>query len=147
MKSESGVTLSSLIIYVIAMSIIIGTIAVITNYFYGNINGLTNRTKASKQYTEFNSYFVNEVNKKGNTVLTNLLNADDEIKIVFSSGNKFTFVKNAGSENGAIYFNKIKICKEVTSCSFSVSGENNIIEVTMQINGKTFKNEYTIQND
>lgn len=147
MKSEKGVTLSSLIIYVIAMSIIIGTIAAITNYFYGNINGLTNRTEGSKQYTKFNSYFLNEVNKKENEVLTDLLNANDEIKIVFSSGNKFTFIKKSGSEHGAIYYNKIKICKDVTSCTFGFDEENNKISVTMQINGKTFKNEYTMQND
>lgn len=141
MKSEKGVTLSSLIIYVIAMSIIIGTIAAITNYFYGNINGLTNRTEGSKQYTEFNSYFVNEVNKKDNSVLTELLNSNGETKIIFSSGNQFKFTE------GAIYFNKIKICKEVTSCTFEFDEETNKITVTMQINGKTFKNEYTMQND
>lgn len=141
MKSEKGVTLSSLIIYVIAMSIIIGTIAAITNYFYGNINGLTDRTEGSKQYTEFNSYFVNEVNKRGNIVLTDLLNSNGETKIVFSSGNQFKFVESA------IYFNKIKICKDVTSCSFVFDEQTNKITVTMQINGKTFKNDYILQND
>lgn len=141
MKSQKGVTLSSLIIYVIAMSIIIGTIAAITNYFYGNLNSLTNRTEGSKQYTTFNSYFVSEVNKKDNVVLTDLLNADGETKIVFSSGNQFLFTSNS------VYFNKIKICKEVTSCTFGFDEENNKISVTMQISGKTFKNEYTMQNN
>lgn len=141
MKSQKGVTLSSLIIYVIAMSIIIGTIAAITNYFYGNLNSLTNRTEGSKQYTTFNSYFVSEVNKKDNVVLTDLLNADGETKIAFSSGNQFLFTSNS------VYFNKIKICKEVTSCTFGFDEENNKISVTMQISGKTFKNEYTMQNN
>lgn len=51
MKSQKGVTLTSLIIYVIAMSIVVGTVAAITNFYYGNINGLSNRTSSSKQYT------------------------------------------------------------------------------------------------
>ena len=143
MKSEKGVTLSSLIIYVIAMSIIIGSIAAITNYFYGNINFLTSRTEASKQYTEFNSYFINEVNKKDNTVLTELLNQENKDIIVFSSANQFKYIDGTGS----IYFNKIKICKDVTSCTFEYNESTNKITVTMQINGKTFKNEYTMQND
>ncbi len=141
MKSEKGVTLSSLIIYVIAMSIIVGTVAAITSYFYENINGLTSRTEASKQYTEFNSYFVNEVNKKDNSVLTELLNTETKDIIVFSSGNQFKFDKNG------IYFNKIKICKDVTSCTFEYDEPTNKITVTIQIKGKKFKNEYTMQND
>ena len=42
MKSEKGVTLSSLIIYVIAMVIVVSIIAVMTKYFYGNVNKLSN---------------------------------------------------------------------------------------------------------
>ena len=141
MKSQNGVTLSSLIIYVIAMSIVVATIATLTNYFYGNINGISNRTAASKEYTEFNSYFINEVNNKENFVLTEQMNTQNDTKIVFSSGNQFLFVGNA------IYFNKTKICKEVTSCRFSYDSETNIITVTIQINGKTFNNVYTMQKD
>lgn len=141
MKSEKGVTLSSLIVYVIAMSIIVGTVAAITSYFYGNINGLTSRTEISKQYTEFNSYFVNEVNKNDNSVLTELLNTEEKDIIAFSSGNQFKF-----AENG-IYFNKIKICKDVNSCTFEYDEPTNKITVTMQINGKKLTNEYTMQND
>lgn len=138
MKSEKGVTLSSLIIYVIAMSIIVGTVAGITNYFYGNINSLTTRTKSSKEYTKFNSYFINEINKTDNSVI----NVDDTT-IVFSSGNQFKFV----NANAGVYFNKIKICKDVTSLTFGYDETTKEITVTMQINGKTFINEYTMQND
>ena len=141
MKSEKGVTLSSLIIYVIAMSIVIATIATLTNYFYGNINGLNIRTNASKEYTTFNSYFVNEINTKDNYVLTNLLDTTNNDIIVFSSGNQFKITNNA------IYFNKIKICKDVTSGTFVYDESSNKITVTMQISGKTFKNEYSLQKD
>lgn len=140
MKSEKGVTLTSLIIYIIAFSIIIGTTATITHYFYNNIDGLTSRTEASKQYTEFNSYFVNEVNKKDNSILTEVSSGENN-RIVFSSRNQFKYTDNG------IYFNKIKICKDVTSCTFEYDETNNKITVTMQINGKTFKNEYTMQNN
>ncbi len=138
MKSEKGVTLSSLIIYVIAMSIIVGTVAGITNYFYGNINSLTTRTESSKEYTKFNSYFVNEVNKKDNYFIQDV---SDNTTMVFSSGNQFKFAE------GGIYYNRIKICKDVTSCTFDYDETSKKITVTIQINGKTFKNEYTMLND
>ena len=38
MKSEKGVSLVSLIIYLIAMTITVGIVARISNYFYRNIN-------------------------------------------------------------------------------------------------------------
>lgn len=143
MKSEKGVTLSSLIIYVIAMSIVIATIATITGYFYGNINGLTERTSASKEYTTFNSYFVNEINTNGNEVINLLdIKANNTAKgIVFTSGNQFLLQGNA------IYFNKIKICKKVNDCTFAFDETNRKITVTLQIAGKTFNNEYTLQKD
>lgn len=140
MKSEKGVTLTSLIIYVIAMSIIIATVATITNYYYGNIKGLSKRTEVSKEYTKFSSYLINEINEKNNHVLTEMLDSNKE-KIIFSNGNQFLYTNNA------IYFNKIKICKDVTSCQFEYDESNNKIKVTIQFNGKTFKNEYTMQND
>lgn len=138
MKSENGVTLTSLIVYIIAMSIIIAVIATITNYYYGNINGLTDRTAITKEYTQFNSYFTNEINKKDNSVLTNLANTDGTV-IAFSSGNQFTYLANS------IYFNKVKICKDVTGCRFSYDSETKKIKVTIQFDGKTFDNEYTMQ--
>ena len=140
MKSEKGVTMTSVILYIIAMSIIVGTVATITNYYYGNINSITNRTQASKEFTEFNSYFTKEINTKGNTVLTNLLSNTNDV-IVFSSGNQFKYVSNS------IYFNKILICENVRNCSFVYDDTNNKITVTIQFNGKTYTNEYTLRND
>ncbi|MBR3162711.1 MAG: hypothetical protein IKF17_01245 [Clostridia bacterium] len=138
MKSQKGVTLTSLIIYVIAMSIVVGTVAAITNFYYGNINGLSNRTSSSKQYTQFNSYFVNEVNTKGNNVVAN---ASNGTKVVFTSGNQITYLSNA------IYYNKIKICNNVTSCQFTIDNNSNTVSVNMVIGGKGFQNVYSLQNN
>ena len=38
MKSEKGVTLTSLIVYVIGMVMVISIVSVLTTYFYKNIN-------------------------------------------------------------------------------------------------------------
>ena len=142
MKSQKGITLSSLTIYVIAMVIVVATIATITNYFYRNINGLSNKTNASKEYTSFSSYFVSEVNNRENAVLKV---SDDKSEIIFSSGNQFKYTKKDGSSTGIVYFNKAIICREVESCQFSFDKDRNTVDVTMKISGKTFNNVYTLQ--
>ena len=141
MRQEKGVTLSSLIVYVIGMSIIIASVATLTKYFYSNINTLTTRTNASKEFTSFNSYFINETNTRGIKVYTNLLNTQDNSIIVFSDGNQFKFAGNA------IYLNKIKICKDVNSCEFIYNENTNKITVNLRISNKNFNNEYALQND
>ena len=58
MKSEKGVTLISLTIYIIVMSIVVGIIAVISGIFFKNINDLE-ETNPLEEYTNFNTYFSN----------------------------------------------------------------------------------------
>ena len=69
MKSEKGITLISIIVYVIAMLLIVTIITILTSYFFFflDINSLTE--DFNKQYTSFNVYFSEEVNKKGNKIL------------------------------------------------------------------------------
>ena len=135
MKSENGVTLTSLIIYVIAMVIVVGITATLTNYFYGNIEMLTNRTQSSKEYTAFNSYFTDDINKKDNKIL-----ADESTnnKIVFSNGNQYTYL------SGKIYYNKILICRDVSSCNFIYNDSTKDVTVNMTISGKSYTNTYKI---
>ena len=143
MKSQNGITLASLTIYVIAMVIVVATIATITNYFYGNINDLSTKTDASKEYMSFSSYFVNEVNNKENAVIKV---SEDNSEIIFSSGNQFKYVKKNDSSSGIVYYNKTIICKDVKTCQFSFNKDNNTVGVTMNISGKAFNNVYTLQN-
>ena len=54
MKSNKGITITSLVIYVIAMSIVVATIATLTSYFYSNMDELDSDTNSSIAYTEIN---------------------------------------------------------------------------------------------
>ena len=64
MKSEKGVSLVSLIIYLIAMTIAVGIVARISNYFYRNINILDTSLTSSEEFLNFNAYITKEVNIK-----------------------------------------------------------------------------------
>ena len=75
MKSQKGITITSLIIYVTAMSIVIGIVTVISTYFYKNVSTVTENSSEYKEYTKFNSYFIQEINNPNNEV--EKVDADD----------------------------------------------------------------------
>lgn len=120
MKNNRGITLTSLIIYLIGMVIVIGIIATLTSFFYKNINIQDIYYDTTTQYTKFSSIFSDEINTENNFVIDCKTSMDNGIKIsyiIFSSGNQYTF----NSENNSIYKNKIKICENVDDCDFSYS--------------------------
>lgn len=131
MKQNSGLTTTSIIIYVIAMMIVIGIIANITSFFYTNVNGVEENSNHISEITKFHMYFLEETTKKDNAIYQ-----ITDHSISFISGNTFTFQDNS------IYFNHVKICEEVANVQFAKEIKNNktIINVliTMGMN-----NEYT----
>ena len=58
MKSERGVTLTSILIYVIALTVIVLIIGRIITYFYKNINNYTGEDQALSEYIKINSYII-----------------------------------------------------------------------------------------
>lgn len=145
MKSNKGITLASLVIYVIAMSIVVATIATLTSYFYNNVDELNSDTHSAIAYTEFNTYFSKEINTKGNYPL--LLEETSEYIIFSKTGNQYTF------KNGAIYQNQVKICSDIVACTFEVSKTDetteivDIVKVYLKTTGDIeYTNTYKIQN-
>ena len=137
MQSEKGITLVSVIIYVIAMLIIISVITVLTSYFYRNVDINSVSENLSQQCTRFNTYFTEEVNKKGNNILdigeNESTTGDDPQKyIVFSSGNQYTYVP----ANDSIYVNSIKIAENIEDCTFEEITEDNKTKVKVTISGE-----------
>lgn len=137
MKSERGVTLTSIMIYVIALTVAVLIIGRITNYFYKNINYVANDTAANAEYTKFNSYFTDEINIEGNEV-----ELWEENYILFGkSQNQYTF------QSEGIYRGKTKISKNVESCKFSYNEETREITVNLTIYGKDFTTTYTVAKE
>lgn len=114
MKSNKGVTLTSLIIYVIGMTIMVSIIATLTSFFYKNID-IGDINSNTTQYTKFTSILSEEVNKKNNSVIDCQSLTDGVSYIVFSSGNQYTFNKKSNS----VYRNNVKICDNIDTCDFS----------------------------
>lgn len=126
MKSQRGITLTSLVIYIIAMAVIMGIIATITSFFYSNTTDMNESTTNLGEFNKFNVAFLEEVKKQGNSVLKI---ENNNKRIVFTSGTSFTF------QDEGIYQDKIKIANGVTNCQFRVSRqeEKEIVTVIIEI--------------
>ncbi len=157
MRTDKGLTLISVTIYIIVMLMIVAIITVLTSYFYKNIDIRSTNQNLNQQYTKFNSYFIKEVNTKGNKVIDiqspiplkedidTQKNTDKQNYIMFSSGNQYTYIP----ENKGIYMNKVKIAQNITGCTFNMKKEENgKTRITVIMQGDNFKREttYTLVN-
>jgi len=141
MKSEKGVTLSSLGVYIVVILIALITLATITTYFQSNVGEFNTKTTEGLEFDKFNLYFIEEVKKTNNKV--DEVNSS-ETKVVFTSGNTYEF-----SDNSIILNSNIKIAEKISACIFSFStNENNIQSVTvkMTIGETTRTNQYVLSN-
>lgn len=112
MKSQNGITLSSLIIYIIVMIMVIGVMARVSFMFYNNVNKLDNRTVEISKFNNFNTYFIKEIKSPNNGI--------DKIQnnyILFKSGNSFLY------QNHNIYYNDLMIVDNVKNLVFTKETE------------------------
>lgn len=145
MKSEKGITLMTLIIYIIVMCIVLAMLSLVSDMFFSNTNYLKDTTKYMSEYNKFNMYFIEDV--KNNKDILSI----SDTEIIFEDGTIYSYKP---SPDNSIYRNKVKICNNIGYCKFSNKEEttNNttkkIIEVYMIINGTKFfetNNQYVLK--
>lgn len=130
MKSNRGVTLLSLMMYILLIILVMGIFTMISKFFYGNTKYITDSGKYVSEYNKFNMYFIDDV--KNNRFA--YLNEDGNL--VFADGTGYTFL------DGGIYRNKVKVCSNITFCSFEISDVESggitkkVINVKMLLGGE-----------
>ena len=160
MKSQKGITMISLILYVVSFLLVTGTVAGITTFFYNNVQVLDDSIGSNSQYNKFNLYLLNECKKDGNELLA--WRESDESKDISklvngSVKNKFiTFEDNTGEknsfiyddENSKLYYNLIKLCDNVEDFKMKVEEVNGktVLKVFIKIEGTSFSTEYVIKS-
>lgn len=127
MKSEKGITLTALVIYVVVATIVISIMAVISSFFFSNMTLVNGQEQYALEFNKFNMFFINDVkNNKKAQIQTG--------RIVFEDG---TIYEYRASEK-AIYRNNTKIAKEIEQLKF--------VENTYQVpNTNTTKNLVNVQ--
>ena len=140
MKSEKGVTLMSLAIYIVLMMIVIAILATVRTNFQSNLNEINQQGAEFSEISKFNMYFLQEVKKQGNDIKSISNN-----EILFTMGNKYTF------KNNAIYLNdNINIAENIKDCIFSndlVNGKKIIKVIIIVENIYAQEMEYVLNNE
>ena len=125
MKSQKGITLTSLVIYIAISTVVISIMAVVSSFFFGNVDKVKEQDKYASEFNKFNMFFVNDIkNNKTAEVETN--------KIVFEDGTVYEYRKS----EGAIFRNSTRITSNVTELEFNLS--------TYESTEKTTKNIITV---
>ena len=134
MKNEKGITLTSLIIYVVVLFVIIVMLGVIRNNFQNSINDVSEGSSIESEFNKFNIYFAKDAKLEGNKAQ---INANNEI--VFSSGNTYGY----NNVSKSVYLlndrQQITLLKDISSCIFTIdtSTGKTVITVTIEFSGNT----------
>lgn len=104
MKSQNGVTLVQLTIYLIAMLVVIGMMTTLSNFFYGNINIIREASRYAAEFDKFNTHFVKDA-ESNNEV--NIITTDGQVTIIFEDGTTYTY------NDEGLYRGSVKISTNV----------------------------------
>lgn len=106
MKSEKGVTLTALVIYIAVATVVISAMALLSSYFYNNMELIKNDSSYVVEYNKFNMFFVQDVksNKTANVTTDS---------ITFEDGTEYQY------RDGKIYRNDKEIATNIKSAEFS----------------------------
>ena len=66
MKNNKGMTVISLIVYVIVLSILIGVVSTIMRYFYINTDETIVKNNTADKYSRVIAYITNDLNSRKN---------------------------------------------------------------------------------
>ncbi len=138
MRSERGVTLTALIIYMIIATVIITGMAVLSSYFYNNMSLIKTDSTYVVEYNKFNMFFIQDVktNQKADVVTDT---------ITFGDGTEYQY------KEGKIYRNNEEIATNIKNAMFSLdtyvvkNTTKSVITVRLDIGEKDKSYKKTIE--
>ena len=146
-KSDKGITLTSLVIYVIVLMIVIGLMSNFLGYIYKNTNKITIKENYEEQYTRFLAYLIKDTNSDQLNFIKIKTDSENKYLILrFKDGSQHQYVY---SDKNIYYLNvsettpkKILLCNNVTDLTMVYS--TNILQVSMTINGRNYEKNINI---
>lgn len=129
MKSEKGITLTSLVIYVVVATLLIGTIATFSSFFFSNIGLIKTQQNYAPEFNKFSMFFVEDVKNNKNAEVT-------KNTIKFENGTIYQYNNNKIYRNGTVITEKVDNLTFSLSKSSVASTTKQIITVKMTIEGQ-----------
>ncbi len=108
MKSEHGVTLTSLIIYIGVVTILISSLALLSSLFFSKMTLIKGQEKYAEEFNKFNMFFIKDVKNNRSAEVT-------ETKVIFEDGTNYEY---RASEK-AIYRDGRKIAGQIETIKFT----------------------------
>lgn len=145
MKNNRGVTLVSLVIYLIVLTMLIGISSLFMKQFYKNTNKYMMTGDTTENYVRLMAYITKDVNSKSfQSINVN----SNTITFYFKDGSRHSYTHKENS----IYFSQItssgaeekviKICPKVSKANFLYSGRR--LETTIHVDNVSYKNVFTV---
>lgn len=131
MKSEKGITLTSLIIYLGVTLVVVTTIATFTSFFVSNMDEVRAQEDYAPEFNKFSMFFIGDVKNNRTAEVT-------ATQVEFADGTIYQY----NADEKAVYRNSTKIAEKVDSFSFTSTQETistttkQIINVKMSVKGK-----------
>lgn len=130
MKSEKGITLTSVVVYVLIATALISCTALLSSFFFSNMSLIKEQNQYAPEFNKFSMFFIEDVkNNKSAEVTTT--------KVTFADGTVYEYKDNEKS----VYRNDTKITQQLQFFAFSTSNyvvsntTKQIINVKMMIDG------------
>lgn len=147
MRSNKGITMMGLVIYITSFLVVTGIVAGITAFFYGNSTLMTKELYSAADYNKLNLYFVKESEQVGNRISnidysTSNDSTSNVNSITFANGDKYTF----DSQNKLLYYNSICLCEDIQSFKITkeyTSGKE-VMSVNVGFTNKSYACKYTM---
>ena len=149
MKNNRGITLTSLVIYVIVLMIVIALLSNLSGYFFNNINQITKNEASEEQYLRLTSFITKDINSD------NLIFVKDGTEV----GKQYLMFKfKDGTTHQYIYYNKTiyylniineQTTKKIELCT-GVTGDNvfefreNKINLNFRVNNKNYISTFNV---
>ncbi|MBO5179705.1 MAG: hypothetical protein J6B87_05110 [Clostridia bacterium] len=137
MKTNKGISLVSLSVYVIVAAIIVGILTFMNANFFSKISDLTDETEIINEHLKFISVFLKDA--KNSDKVSEY--SATKLKLSDSVNYEIKIIEDESENKYAIYRNDVKICEGITNSAegavpaFDYNYLNNIVTVSL-----TFKN-------
>ena len=145
MKSEKGITIVSLAIYIALIFIVLGILATITANIRNSVDETNKDGEKLAEVNKFNMYFIKEVKDEQNDV--EQINTNS---ITFTNGKTFRFDNVSQSIKLIDGTSQIEIAVNIENCTFSKKLDNGKDIITVIIKPKNvnqIKNEYVLNTE
>lgn len=160
LKSNKGLTLTSLVIYIIVLMIVIALMSNFSGHFYKNTNEISLKENNDEQITRFLAYLTKDTNseelifiKTGTETNESNESAINYIILKFRNGEEHQYLYK--ENNSAIYYinnttdeskkKNIILCRNISTCGFEYNGNNKILTINFIINNKLYSKSLDVR--